>query len=65
MMSKKVEISIVHDRCIYINDYRIVGNKPYSSENLKTTNYFVDTNKILDQLDFKDIEKYVEDKRGS
>ncbi|UNM96048.1 hypothetical protein MMG00_12740 [Ignatzschineria rhizosphaerae] len=63
-MSKRVEIDVIDDRCIYINDYRIAGSKPYVSENLKSTNYITTTDRILDQLDFEDIEKYILKKRG-
>lgn len=29
-----VEVCVVGKRCVYINDYRIAGGKPYGSENL-------------------------------
>lgn len=33
---KLVEVSIVGKRCVYLNDYRVAGGKPYFSENLPT-----------------------------
>ena len=29
-----VEVYVVAKRCVYVNDYRIAGSKPYYSENL-------------------------------
>lgn len=60
----KVEIFIYVDRCVYVNSSRIAGGKPYASENLKSNVYSVSSSEILDQLDFSDIEKYVNDKKG-
>lgn len=31
---KPVEVSVVARRCVYINDYRVAGSKPYVSEGL-------------------------------
>lgn len=33
-MDKKIEICVVGKRCVYINDFRVAGGKPYVSENL-------------------------------
>ena len=47
MESKEIQITVVHERnrksirCIYINHHRIVGRKPYVSENLIYDNYSV------------------------
>lgn len=32
--NKPVEIDVVARRCVYINNYRVAGGKPYVSENL-------------------------------
>ncbi len=29
-------------RCVYVNDYRIVGNKPYVTEDQSTKEFFFD-----------------------
>jgi len=34
MREKPIEIMIVGTRCVYLNNYRIAGSKPYVSENL-------------------------------
>lgn len=34
-MDDKVELVVVGKRCVYLNDYRLAGNKPYVSENLQ------------------------------
>lgn len=33
-LGKAIEVSVVGRRCVYLNDYRIAGGKPYASENL-------------------------------
>ena len=40
-MSKKIEICVVGERCVYINDFRVAGGKPYVSENLPQHSFYV------------------------
>jgi len=50
-MSKgKVEIVVVGQRCVYINDYRVAGRKPYVSENLPQHSFWVDPSEIIRAL---------------
>lgn len=34
ILSQPVEVCVVGKRCVYLNDYRIAGGKPYVSEGL-------------------------------
>lgn len=51
-MSKPVPVTIVMERdrkrirCIYINDHRVVGGKPYVSENLPHHFFEVDAERL-------------------
>lgn len=47
---KEVEITVVGRRCVYINDYRVVGGKPYVSENLPSHSFKCTVKDILDAL---------------
>lgn len=45
-----VELTIVEGRCVYLNDTRIAGGKPYVSENLQHTHYDVPVDDVLSAL---------------
>ena len=49
-MSRKIEITVVGSRCVYVNDTRVAGNKPYVSENLPQWSFTVDEDEILRAL---------------
>lgn len=57
----KNKITIVSDVCVYFNDYRICGRKPFISENLKQRTFDISTNEILKNIDINDIKKYILD----
>lgn len=46
-MNKKVTITVVGRRCVYINDYRVAGGKPYVSENLPQHSFTINEDEIL------------------
>lgn len=46
-MNEDVEICIVGKRCVYINDHRVAGNKPYVSENLPQHSFNITTEKVF------------------
>ena len=58
-MSKKIEICVVGRRCIYINDYRVAGGKPWVSENLPQWSFHVDPKEILDALPLAAVKDYL------
>lgn len=45
-----VELTIVAKRCVYLNDYRIAGGKPYVSENLPQHSFTVKVSDLLRAL---------------
>lgn len=51
-MSDVIEVVLVKGeiRCIYLNDYRIVGSKAYHSESQETRRYEVPIGKIREKL---------------
>lgn len=45
-----VELTVVEGRCVYLNNHRIAGNKPYVSENLRHSFYQVPVADVLSAL---------------
>lgn len=45
-----VELTVVEGRCVYLNNHRIAGNKPYVSENLRHSFYQVPVDDVLSAL---------------
>jgi hypothetical protein len=48
--TKKIELTVVGTRCVYLNDHRIAGSKPYVSENLSQHSFMVSIDEILAAL---------------
>ena len=44
---EKVELVVVAKRCVYVNDHRICGGKPYVSERLPQHSFTVDVRELL------------------
>jgi hypothetical protein len=64
-MSKLIEIIVVGSRCLYINDYRVAGRKPYASENLPQQTFHVTLAEILDAFPLDDLQKAVDERQAS
>lgn len=60
--SQQIEIQIVGERCIYINNRRVQGGKPYVSENLPTKTKHTAMREILDAFSTEEIHAYLEEK---
>lgn len=60
--SKVIDISIVGDRCIYINDYRVQGGKPYVSEGLPQKTKTTTIREVLNAFSAEEIEAYLREK---
>lgn len=60
--SKEVEITIVGERCVYINNYRVEGGKPYYSENLPQKTKTTAMRKIFDAFSVEEIKAYISEK---
>lgn len=54
MSSELIEITVVGKRCVYINDYRVAGAKPYVSENLLQHSFNVQRSEIFRALGVKE-----------
>lgn len=46
MDDKTLTVTVVGRRCVYINDYRVAGSKPYVSENLPSWSFEADINDL-------------------
>lgn len=60
--SREITIDIVGCRCIYINDFRVWGGKPYVSENLPTTTKKSTVRAILEAFSTEELQAYLEEK---
>lgn len=56
MTDEKIEVVVVGRRCVYINDYRVVGGKPYFSENLPEHSFDATPKDIFAAFSDKQIE---------
>ena len=56
VMDKKIEICVVGKRCVYINDFRVAGGKPYVSENLPQHSFHVRAQDIFEAFSTDQIE---------
>jgi hypothetical protein len=61
-LSKTITIDIVGNRCVYINNHRVEGGKPYVSENLPTKSKNTTIRNILEAFTTEDIEAYLKEK---
>ena len=50
LIAQDVELTVVGRRCVYLNDHRIAGGKPYVSENLPQHSFNVKVGEILNAL---------------
>lgn len=48
VLSRPVEVCVVGRRCVYVNDHRIAGGKPYVSENLPSHTLKTTVGEVLD-----------------
>ena len=46
MTDKTLTVTVVGRRCVYINDYRVAGSKPYVSENLPSWSFEANINDL-------------------
>lgn len=48
VLGTPIEVSVVAKRCVYVNDYRIAGSKPYFSENLPSHSFTTTLKDVID-----------------
>lgn len=61
-LSQQITIDIVGSRCIYINDHRVQGGKPYASENLPTVTKTTTVRDVLNAFTVSDLRAYLAEK---
>ncbi|WP_106598618.1 hypothetical protein [Dyadobacter jiangsuensis] len=62
LCSRQISIDIIGRRCVYINDYRVQGGKPYISENLPTDTRKTTVREVLEAFSVQEIQAYLEEK---
>ena len=63
LCDRLIEIDVVGKRCIYINNHRVEGGKPYVSENLPSMIKKTPLRELLDAFSDKEIRAYLKEKR--
>jgi len=59
-----VEVTVVGRRCVYVNDYRIAGGKPYVSEQLPSHVLKTTLGDILEAFGEREIRKALREKKA-
>jgi hypothetical protein len=62
--SKQITIDIVGKRCVYINDHRVVGGKPYESENLPTDSRTLTIRDVLSAFSDEQLRAFMEERQS-
>lgn len=63
LCEREIEIHVVGDRCIYVNDRRVAGSKPYVSENLPYKTKRTKVREVLDAFTEAEILAYLFERR--
>lgn len=58
----KIEICVVAKRCVYINNYRVCGGKPYASEGLPQHSFDATVKDVLGAFSTDQISAYLTSK---
>ena len=61
---KPIEIVVMGNRCVYINDYRVAGRKPYVSENLPQQTFRTTLDDVVKALGLNSSKWTDDDQRG-
>jgi hypothetical protein len=64
MAEKPIEVSVVGKRCVYVNDYRICGSKPYVSENLPWHDFTTSMGDVLSAFREEDVLAYFAERKA-
>lgn len=48
LLERETAVQVVGERCVYVNDYRVAGGKPYYSENLPNQRFKTAVRNVLD-----------------
>lgn len=63
--SEKIVICVVGRRCVYINNYRAAGGKPYVSEQLPEHSFNTTVDEVLSAFSTKQIRDFLTRKGGA
>jgi hypothetical protein len=61
---KAVEVCVVGKRCVYVNNYRVAGGKPYVSENLPSHTLTTSLKELLNAFPEKDVRAALRERRA-
>jgi len=61
---KTIDVDIVARRCVYVNDYRIAGSKPYHSENLPSHTLKTTLGEVLNAFTNEEIRKALDEQEA-
>lgn len=61
---RAIEVYVVGRRCVYVNDYRIAGSKPYFTENLPSHELKTTLGEVLDAFKPAEIRKALAEKKA-
>lgn len=64
LCDKIIAVEVVGKRCVYLNDYRIAGGKPYYTENLPNHNFQTDIRSALDAFSEAELSAALRERRA-
>ena len=62
-LDREIEVNIVSTRCVYVNNYRVAGSKPYISENLPQNGLKTTVRQVLDAFTEEELLAYIFERR--
>lgn len=62
-LDRQIEVSVVSTRCVYVNDHRVAGSKPYASEQLAQKNFKTTVREVLDAFTEAELLAHVFERR--
>lgn len=64
LCEKVISVDVFAKRCVYLNEYRIAGGKPYVSENIPCKSFNITTRDALDAFSIEELEAYTKEKKA-
>ena len=61
--SKRITVDIVGARCVYLNNFRIAGSKPYVSENLPERSLRLTIRDALAAFSDEEMESFIKERQ--
>ncbi len=63
LCEREIELDIVGTRCVYLNQFRIAGGKPYASQNLPSRTMKLKVRDALEAFSEEEIIAYLHERR--